>query len=94
MMADVTMASENVLMEIVIGTYEKYLLGYNLEMNVDQFILKPSFSTEAHIQSIKCIASSDKFLASGSIDETIQLFNMKTRKEIGALQQHNGRFFE
>ncbi|GFY39434.1 p21-activated protein kinase-interacting protein 1-like [Trichonephila inaurata madagascariensis] len=90
MTADVTMASPNVLMEIVIGSYEKYLLGYNLEMNLDQFILKPSFSTEAHIQSIKCIASSDKFLASGSIDETIQLFNMKTRKEIGALQKHNG----
>ncbi|GFQ98143.1 p21-activated protein kinase-interacting protein 1-like [Trichonephila clavata] len=91
MTADLTMASKNnVLMEIVIGTYEKYLLGYNLEMNLDQFILKPSFTTEAHIQSIKCIASSNKLLASGSIDETIQLFNMKTRKEIGALQQHNG----
>lgn len=84
------MASENVLMEIVIGTYEKYLLGYNLEMNMDQFILKPSFTTEAHLQPIKCIASSKKYLASGSIDEKIQLFNMKTRKELGALQQHNG----
>ncbi|GFT10960.1 p21-activated protein kinase-interacting protein 1-like [Nephila pilipes] len=84
------MASENVLMEIIIGTYEKYILGYNLETLEDKFILKPSFATEAHLQSVKCIASSRKFLASGSIDETIQLFNMKNRRELGVLHQHNG----
>ncbi|CAL1265434.1 unnamed protein product [Larinioides sclopetarius] len=84
------MAEENTLLEIVIGTYEKYLLGYKLQMNQDQFVLKPSFTTEAHLQPVKCVAASDKFLASGSVDETIQLFNMKTRQEVGALLQHNG----
>ncbi|GIY11800.1 p21-activated protein kinase-interacting protein 1-like [Caerostris darwini] len=84
------MTSENILMEIVIGTYENHLLGYKLETDNDKFILKLSFTTEAHSQSVKCIASSDKFLASGSVDETIQLFNMESRKIIGALFQHNG----
>ncbi|KAG8185511.1 hypothetical protein JTE90_019766 [Oedothorax gibbosus] len=93
------MEEENFIMEIVVGTYEKFLLGYQLEMNLDQFLLKPSFITEAHLQSIKCIASNNKFLTSGSTDERIQLFNMKTRKELGALLQHNGtvtslQFFE
>ncbi|KAF8794262.1 p21-activated protein kinase-interacting protein 1-like [Argiope bruennichi] len=84
------MSEENVLLEIVIGTYEKYLLGYKLEMNQDQFALRPSFATEAHLLPVKCIASSEKYLASGSVDEAIRLFNMKTRKEIGALLHHNG----
>ncbi|GIY90392.1 p21-activated protein kinase-interacting protein 1-like [Caerostris extrusa] len=83
------MSSENILMEIVIGTYENHLLGYKLETDNDKFILKLSFTTEVHSQSVKCIASSDKFLASGSVDETIQLFNMESRKIIGALFQHN-----
>ncbi|XP_054715057.1 p21-activated protein kinase-interacting protein 1-like [Uloborus diversus] len=84
------MTSENVLFEIVIGTYEKFLLGYGVEIQSDAFIMKPSFSVEAHHQTVKCIASSAKYLASGSTDETIQLFNMNTRKEMGALLHHNG----
>lgn len=31
--------SENVILEIVVGTYEKFLLGYQLEMNLDVCIL-------------------------------------------------------
>lgn len=34
---------ENVIMEIVVGTYEKFLLGYQLEMNLDVCILPTSF---------------------------------------------------
>lgn len=81
------------VLEIVLGTYEKYLLGYKLIVQENQektFKLKPSFSNEAHTQSVRCIASSDKLLASGSIDESIQLFSMKTRQEIGSLLHHNG----
>ncbi|XP_015930261.1 p21-activated protein kinase-interacting protein 1-like [Parasteatoda tepidariorum] len=84
------MESEDALMEIIVGTYEKFLVGYILKMHDDKFSLTPSFATEAHLQCIKCVASSNKYLVSGSTDETIQLFNMKTRKEIGALVHHNG----
>lgn len=84
------MDSDDALMEIMVGTYEKYIVGYILEMHDEKFALKATFATEAHLQSVKCIASSNKFLASGSIDETIQLYNMKTRREIGTLVHHNG----
>ncbi|KFM71634.1 p21-activated protein kinase-interacting protein 1-like protein, partial [Stegodyphus mimosarum] len=85
-----TTASDNVIMEIVIGTYERFLLGYNLELESEKFSLKQSFSEHSHLQSVRCIASNNKLLASGSIDERIQLYNMKTRKGLGTLIQHNG----
>lgn len=84
------MDTKNCLFEIIIGTYEKFLIGYYLELHTDEFCLKPSFVTESHVQSVRCLASSGKFLASGSTDETIQLFNIKSRHEIGSLVHHNG----
>lgn len=55
--------------------------------------MEPSFVTESHLQSVRCLASSGKLFASGSTDETIQLFDMKSRREIGSLVHHNGIFY-
>lgn len=52
----------------------------------------PSFTNHSHCGSIRTVATCKQFLASGSTDESIRLFNLKTRAEYGFLQQHNGVF--
>ncbi|KAF9897871.1 p21-activated protein kinase-interacting protein 1-like protein [Lobosporangium transversale] len=52
--------------------------------------LSPIFIFAAHIGCIKALAIGGHFLASGSTDEKIQLYDLKRRKELGALLQHQG----
>ncbi|CAJ0845875.1 13791_t:CDS:10 [Entrophospora sp. SA101] len=50
----------------------------------------PIFIFPAHIGCIKCVAVSGRYLASGSTDEVIKLYNLKKRKELGSLLKHEG----
>ncbi|UXI16695.1 serine/threonine-protein kinase [Sarcoptes scabiei] len=91
-------------MEIIIGTYEEFLVGYRLVSKSEdspgfdsedvskrkKLFLKQSFSNHAHSGSIRTIASSNKFIASGASDEIINLINIKHRVEKGTLSAHNG----
>lgn len=77
-------------MEIVVGTYEHYLLGYKLITGKEGYELQQIFASQAHTGPVSCLAVSNKYLVSGSVDETIQIFNMKTKKEIGNLIHHDG----
>ncbi|CAJ0845556.1 2515_t:CDS:2 [Entrophospora sp. SA101] len=52
--------------------------------------LDPIFIFPAHIGCIKCVAVSGRYLASGSTDEVIKLYNLKKRKELGSLLKHEG----
>ena len=53
-------------------------------------MLKQSFTNHAHRGSIRSMAASSKYLASGGIDEVIHLCNIKQRKETGTLNAHTG----
>src|SRR5699024_6699597 len=44
----------------------------------------------AHCGSVRSIAASSKYLASGSVDEVIHLINIKHRIETGTLISHSG----
>ncbi|XP_042570852.1 p21-activated protein kinase-interacting protein 1-like [Cyprinus carpio] len=44
----------------------------------------------AHTASLASVSSSDQFIATGSKDETIQLYDMNKKTEHGALLHHNG----
>lgn len=77
--------------EIVVGSYEQVLFGYSLSSSEDEAKLKLSFTDKSHCASVRALAvSSNRLLASGSADETIQLFNLKTRQEAGTLMKHSG----
>ncbi|CAG8584530.1 4924_t:CDS:2 [Diversispora eburnea] len=52
--------------------------------------LKPIFIFPAHNGCIKTVSVGERYLASGSTDEIIKLYDTKKRKEIGSLLQHNG----
>jgi len=61
-----------------------------LEKENDEFSLEQSFTNHTHCGSIRSLAISDKYIASGSTDETVKLFNLKTRTEVGSLIQQEG----
>lgn len=48
------------------------------------------FTHHAHVASITAVAASERFVVTGSKDETIQLYNMKKKTEHGALLHHDG----
>ncbi|KAK3815014.1 MAG: WD40-repeat-containing domain protein [Benniella sp.] len=82
---------------IVAGTYENILYGVDAYWNEVQHtltsnrvLLSPIFIFAAHIGCIKSLAIGGHFLASGSTDEKIQLYDLRRRKELGALLQHQG----
>ncbi|KAG0205271.1 p21-activated protein kinase-interacting protein 1-like protein [Mortierella sp. GBA30] len=76
---------------IVAGTYENILYGVDAYWNEDMTLrLSPIFIFAAHIGCIKSLAIGGHLLASGSTDEKIQLYDLKRRKELGALLQHQG----
>ena len=79
---------------IVAGSYEKLL--YGLEGTFDSSSgspsLKPIFIFPAHLACVKAIAASPggKWLATGSEDEFIKIWDLRRRKEVGSLSQHEG----
>ncbi|RPD64504.1 WD40 repeat-like protein [Lentinus tigrinus ALCF2SS1-7] len=85
--------------KVVAGSYEKLLYGLQGTVSVDSnsseysFDLKPIFIFPAHVSCIKSVAASPqggKWLATGSADEIIKVWDLRRRKEIGGLMQHQG----
>uniref|UniRef100_K1QB91 p21-activated protein kinase-interacting protein 1-like protein n=1 Tax=Magallana gigas TaxID=29159 RepID=K1QB91_MAGGI len=77
--------------EVVVGCYEELLLGFRIVQVGENFQLEPSFTDHSHSGCIKHIAVSNKgFLASGGTDETIQLFHLGRRTQLGSLVHHSG----
>ncbi|KAF5361778.1 hypothetical protein D9756_002205 [Leucocoprinus leucothites] len=87
--------------KIVAGSYEKLLYGVEGKTTYSddaklQFHLKPIFAFPAHVSCIKAVASSPqggKWLATGSADEIIKVWDLRRRKEIGGLMHHEGLYF-
>lgn len=59
---------------------------------VQEWTSEANFTHHAHTASISAVATSERFVATGSKDETIQLYDMKNRIEHGALLQHDGEW--
>ncbi|KZV88192.1 WD40 repeat-like protein [Exidia glandulosa HHB12029] len=82
------------MFSIVAGSYEKILYGLRPDFTGDphQPKLKPFFIFPAHTSCIKALAGSPggKWLASGSADEIIKIWDLRRRKEVGGLVQHDG----
>ncbi|CAG8486005.1 5202_t:CDS:2 [Acaulospora colombiana] len=85
---------------IIAGSYEKLLYGINghwlragddgYEQDKPSLRLEPIFIFPAHSGCIKTVAVGGRHLASGSTDEVIKLYDIKKRKEVGSLLQHEG----
>lgn len=82
---------------VVAGSYEKLLYGLDGTVTSSEsgyeFHLKPIFIFPAHVSSIKAVAASPnggKWLATGSSDEIVKVWDLARRKEIGGLMHHQG----
>jgi protein MAK11 len=82
---------------VVSGSYDKILYGLQIEPTskdpgeTPQF--KPIFVFPAHISCVKAVAASPqggRWLASGGTDEIIKVWDLRRKKELGSLQQHQG----
>lgn len=79
---------------IFLGTYERLLVG--LEVHFDRTSsegpsLKMTTGYAAHLGSIKTLAIADHhFLATGSTDEMIKLYDLRLRQEFGSMRHHEG----
>lgn len=82
---------------VVAGSYEKLLYGLEGHVTFEKdrlkFDLEPIFIFPAHVSCIKAVAASPdggKWLATGSADEIVKVWDLRRRKEIGGLMQHEG----
>lgn len=87
--------------KVVAGSYEKLLYGLegkfeDAEGNPsDEITLKPVFIFPSHVSCVKAVAASPdggKWLATGSTDEIVKVWDLRRRKEVGGLVQHEGMF--
>lgn len=93
------------MFEVILGTYEEYLLGYKFSPTVSKYLyiylvsLKnvlqeckatQSFASHDHSSSIRCVDISDNYVASGGADDRIFVYDLKTRQEHCMLTHNNG----
>ncbi|KAJ2517600.1 60s ribosome biogenesis protein mak11 [Coemansia sp. RSA 1939] len=72
------------------GTYERILYGIEGRFEGDVLALSSRFIFPAHIGCIKSVSVGGRYLASGSTDEIIRLYDLKKRVELGSLHEHKG----
>ncbi|KAH9839727.1 WD40-repeat-containing domain protein [Rhodofomes roseus] len=81
--------------KVVVGSYEKLLYGLEGSTSAEgsSFQLKPIFIFPAHISSVRAVAASPqggKWLATGSGDEIVKVWDLRRQKEVGGLMHHEG----
>lgn len=76
--------------ELVAGCYEQIVFGYRVCPADEEWTIEPTFTHHAHTASLNAVSSSNQFIATGSKDETIQLYDMCKKTEHGALLHHDG----
>ncbi len=77
--------------EIIVGTYEEFLLGYQVSSSTSssskEVSLSATFSDHAHAGgAVRTVAAAGKFLASGAADENVRLLNLRRRTHHGDLR--------
>ncbi|WFD29941.1 Protein mak11 [Malassezia sp. CBS 17886] len=85
-------------LRIVAGSYERFLYGiatfvHEADDGSMAAEVKPQFVFPAHVSSIRsvaCAGEGSKWLVTGGTDETIKVWDLRRRREVGALQGHEG----
>ena len=77
---------------LIAGGYERLLYGLQCSPSPNQSTLKTTlqFVYPSHISCIKALATTGRYLVSGSTDELIKIYDLKTRSEVGTLMSHDG----
>ncbi|XP_050506568.1 p21-activated protein kinase-interacting protein 1-like [Diabrotica virgifera virgifera] len=73
--------------EIVAGTYEEFLIGYEFFEKDSQLV--QSFASHDHSASIRSLTRCDHYVASGGADDRIIIYDFRMRKEHCMLSHHS-----
>lgn len=76
------------MLKIVTGCYEQLVMGFTIQLGNGEKGLEYSSDFTDHSQTgcIKCVAAGSRYVATGSTDETICLYDMLEDLELGTLQ--------
>ncbi|XP_033915141.2 p21-activated protein kinase-interacting protein 1-like isoform X1 [Acipenser ruthenus] len=77
-------------MKLIAGCYEQIVFGYRIQTGEEKWTSEADFTHHAHTASLSAVAVNDRYIATGSKDETIQLYDIKKRVEHGSLLHHDG----
>ncbi|EEB12590.1 pak inhibitor skb15, putative [Pediculus humanus corporis] len=78
--------------QIVVGTYEEFLLGYKPKIEFDsgkKFNFFQTFASHSHQASLRCVAANKNLMASSGADEYVYLYNMNTMKMFNVIDYHD-----
>jgi protein MAK11 len=78
---------------LTVGTYEGNLIGWESDVSADASgrTLALAYAFNAHEGSIRALAldgESGTTLVTASSDETMKLYNLRSRREVGSLMEH------
>ncbi|XP_075069160.1 p21-activated protein kinase-interacting protein 1 [Mixophyes fleayi] len=76
--------------ELLCGCYEQILFGYQVQPGGEQWTATADFTHHTHTASLSVVAVNNRFVTTGSKDETIQIYDLKKKVEHGVLLHHNG----
>ncbi|XP_056409433.1 p21-activated protein kinase-interacting protein 1-like [Hyla sarda] len=75
--------------ELLFGCYEQILFGYRVTPDGEQWTATVDFINHSHTASLSVVAVNNRFVATGSKDETIHIYDIKKKVEHGSLLHHN-----
>jgi len=86
-------ATPSLKMRLAVGTYEGSLIGWESDLAADASgrTLALAYAFSAHDASVKAVAFDEgagATLVTGSSDETMKLYNVRARREVGSLLEH------
>jgi len=84
------------MFSIFVGTYDKAIFGWEAKCITEgdgekHLKLELSLAYPTHLGCIKAIDASGKWLASGSTDESVKVYDIVNKKEIGTLMKHEDK---
>jgi len=78
------------MLSIIAGCYEEQVLGYVIKFVDGSFKAERKFCEHSHSGCVKCVTSGPQYIASGSIDEAICIYDIESNTEVCILQGHIG----
>jgi len=79
--------------EIMVGTYEEFILGFKISKKIKtdgEYELTQTFTQRSHVGPVRSLVGVNKFVVSGGSDELCKIFDLSSRVEHGQLMHHQG----
>jgi protein MAK11 len=85
--------------QIIAGSYERLLYGLAVSPESQGLVIRPIFQFPAHLSCIKVVSGvpaekkgGRSWLATGGTDESVKIWELRRRREVGGLVGHAGEW--